>query len=326
MPDRMRAVRLQNEKLHVDVLPDNGGRVASICCRRTGTEFLLGGSRYGMTAAFSEDAPFEESDCAGWDECLPTISLSSSDSGEFDAPDHGDLWRKPWITQEQSGNHIALSTRCFSRPLTFTRSLLLESTRLRLDYSIVNSGEKAEPFLYACHPLFEVDDGDRVLLPSEVNSVRLHFSRGDRVGHPGEQLPWPLLMRGEETTLNRVGDISKGSAEMFYATSLQRGICALYRSQRQQAVLMRFSLESLPILGLWICNGGWPEQVSARKQYAVALEPTVAPLGSLAEAVASNAAPVLQPRAEFKFSIEIEILGCDLPCTCEEVGALLEYR
>jgi galactose mutarotase-like enzyme len=325
MPDRIgRAVRLQNEKLNVDVLPDNGGRIASIRCRRTGTEFLLGGSTYGAIAAFSEDAAFEESDCAGWDECLPTISRASSDAGGFNAPDHGDLWRRPWTILEQTENLITLSIECFSRPLTFTRALHLESTRLRMDYRIVNRGDKAEPFLYACHPLFAVDEDDLVLLPSEVDSVRLHFSRGDRVGHPGEQLPWPLLRRAEQKTiLNRVSDISTGSAEMFYVTSLRRGICALYRYQRQQAVVMRFSIESLPILGLWICNGGWPEKASARKQYAVALEPTVAPFGSLAEAVASNAASVLQPRAEFNFSIEVGILGCDLPCTPEEVIQIL---
>lgn len=320
MPDCIgHAVRLQNEKLHVDVLPRNGGRIASIRCRRTQTEFLLSGSNYGVTAAFSKDAPFEDSDCAGWDECLPTISRSYSNAGGFNAPDHGDLWRRPWTTLKQTENHITLSTECFSRPLTFARSLRLESTRLRMDYRIVNRGEQAEPFLYACHPLFAVDDGDLVLLPSDVDSVRLHFSRGDRVGHPGEQLPWPLLLRGEKTILNRVSDVSNGNAEMFYVTSLQRGVCALYRSQRQQAVVMRFSLESLPILGVWICNGGWPEKVSTRKQHAVALEPTVTPFGSLAEAMASNAAAVLQPRAEFMFSIEVEILGCDQPCTCEEV-------
>jgi len=244
-----------------------------------------------------------------------------------DAPDHGDLWRRPWTTLEQSETHIVLSTECFSRPLSFTRSLRLDAGRIRLDYRIANHGHKQEPFLYACHPLFAVDAGDRVLLPSEISSVRLHFSRNDRIGLPGEQVLWPLTVSSrEEIAINGVGDISDGTAEMLYVTSLQRGICALYRSQRNQAVVMRFTPKSLPFLGLWICSGGWPEQEGVRKQHAVALEPTVAPLGSLAEAVAANIAPILQPGAEYKFSIEVEILGCDQPCTGEEVGALLEQQ
>lgn len=321
------AVRLQNEKVQVDVLPENGGRVASICCRRTGTEFLLGGSRYGATAAFSNNAPFEVSDCAGWDECLPTVSLSSSESGEHDAPDHGDLWRRPWAVLEQSESRIVLSTECFSCPLTLTRSLRLEAARIQLDYSIVNRGQETEPFLYSCHPLFAVDAGDRVLLPSEISTVRLHYSRCNRIGVAGEQVLWPLTVPGcDESAINYLGDVSDGTAEMLYVTSLERGICALYRAQRNQAVVMRFTRKSLPFLGLWICSGGWPEQDGIRKQHAVALEPTVVPLGSLAEAVAANAAPVLRPAAEYKFSIEVEILGCDRPCTGEEVSALLKQQ
>ena len=318
-------VRLQSEKLHVDVLPDNGGRVASIRCRRTETEFLLSGSKYGATAAFSDTAPFEVSDCAGWDECLPTVSFSFSESGEYDAPDHGDLWRRPWITLEQSEAHIVLSTECFSRSFSFTRSLHVEATRIRFDYSVANRGHKAESFLYACHPLFAVDAGDGVLLPREISTVRLHYSRGNRIGLPGEQIPWPLTVPGcEKSAINLVGDVLDSTAEMFYVTSLRRGICALYRAHRNQAVVMRFTLESLPFLGLWICSGGWPEQDGLRKQHAVALEPTVAPSGSLADAVAVNSAPLLQPGAEYKFSVEVEILGCDQPCTYEEVNAILD--
>ena len=320
-------VRLQTEKLQIDVLPENGGRLASIRCFTTGTEFLLSGSKYGATAAFSDNAPFELSDCAGWDECLPTVSLSSSSTGEHDAPDHGDLWRRPWATLEQGENHILLSTECFSRPLSFTRSLRLDAARIRLDYSIVNRGQRAEPFLYACHPLFAVDRDDRVLLPSEISTVRLHYSRGNRIGFAGEQVFWPLTVPGrDESALNYVGDVSDGTAEMLYVTSLSRGICALYRSQWNLAVVMRFTLQSLPFLGIWICSGGWPEQDGVRKQHAVALEPTVAPLGSLADAVAANAVPLLQPGAEYRFSIEVEILGCDRPCTYDEVAAVLEQQ
>ena len=147
------------------------------------------------------------------------------------------------------------------------------------------------------------------------------------MGISGEQLRWPdTEPEGAESALNVVGDVSDRTAEMLYVTSLSRGICALYRSQRKQAVVMRFTIQSLPFLGLWICSGGWPEQDSARKQHAVALEPTVAPIGSLADAVATKAAPILQPGAEYKFSIEVEILGCDRSCACEEASAALEQH
>lgn len=54
---------------------------------------------------------------------------------------------------------------------------------------------------------------------------------------------------------------------------------------------MRFDVTQLPFLGLWMGYGGWPDDAFARNQYAVALEPTVAPLGSPGESAAEGAAP-----------------------------------
>jgi galactose mutarotase-like enzyme len=319
-----RAVRLESADLRVDVLPDNGGRIASIRCLRTGTEFLLSGSDYAARAAFPSDVPFELSDCAGWDECLPTVSRSTSASGAHDAADHGDLWRCAWRTLERSSSHLVLSTRCFKHPFTFTRSLQLNGTNIRLDYTVSNNGDQPDSFLYACHPLFAVDPGDHVLLPKEIAAVRLHFSLGDRIGTSGEELRWPLTVPGSAATaINRVGDIADRTAEMLYVPSLAHGACALHRKKRRQAVLMRFTTDTLPSLGLWICNGGWPELKGAHPQYAVAMEPTVAPFGALSEAVAANAAPVLQPGADYRFSIELEILGCQQPCSLDEIETRL---
>lgn len=91
---------VQSADLSVDLLPDNGGRVASIRCKRTGTEFLLSGSNYSAKASFTSEMQFEESDCAGMDECLPTVSISQPGSTEGSAPDHGDLWRHSWRVAE----------------------------------------------------------------------------------------------------------------------------------------------------------------------------------------------------------------------------------
>lgn len=319
-----RAVQLESEDLCVDVLPENGGRIASIRCSRTGTEFLLDGSNYAARATFGRDISFEESDCAGWDECLPTVSRSTCDSVVHDAPDHGDLWRYAWSTIQRSPSRVVLFTHCFSRPFTFTRSLRLNGSILRLDYTVRNHGRQANSFLYACHPLFAIDAGDRVLLPKEITKARLHYSLGNRVGVSGQELSWPHAVHDRALiAIDRVGDIADRTAEMLYVPSQQHGAAALYREKRQQAVLMRFSTDPLPYLGLWICNGGWPEREGLRRQYAVALEPTVAPFGSLAEAVAANSAPVLEPGADYRFSIEVNILGCERPCSLEELESLV---
>jgi galactose mutarotase-like enzyme len=307
-------IRLQSDELTVDVLPGNGGRIASIRCRRSGTEFLLDGSRYNTKAQFPLDAPFEDSDCAGWDECLPTISTDAT------APDHGDLWRHAWRIREHTGNNLLLTTQCSSRPLAFTRRLRLHASQIHLEYQIENLTSIPLPFLYASHPLFAVEPRDQIILPHEVRRLLLHYSRGNRIGHAGEWIDWPASFHGDQQIiLNEVSKQTSGTAEMLYSGKLVRGIYALYRARRRQAIVMRFNSAKLPYLGLWLCNGGWPEEPAKRKQYAVAMEPTVAAHGSLAEAIASNEAPVLEPAAVYSFSLRIDVLGCDRPWTSDEV-------
>lgn len=198
---------------------------------------------------------------------------------------------------------MLLKTECFSRPLSFARRLRVEAANIHLEYQIGNSGEIPVSFLYACHPLFAVEAGDRVILPREIKRVMLNYSRGERVGHAEESISWPLAANGfRKIAQDRVGDVSDGTAEMLYTGRLARGVCALYRARWQQALVMRFDVNVSPFLGLWPCNGGWPDMSAKQKRYAVALEPTVAPSGSLAAAVA------VRPGCVFAFSMQMDVL------------------
>jgi galactose mutarotase-like enzyme len=258
------------------------------------------------------------------DECLPTVSLSTDQTGAVNAPDHGDLWRNGWRILEQDDSSVVLTTECFSLPLSFTRKLSVHASQLRVEYNIRNLAQTPVPFLYACHPLYAVNPGDRVILPNEVRCLYLHYSLGDRIGNAGERVAWPLAgKRDQKISLDKVGNRSDGTAEMLYTTNLTHGICALYRSQRHQALVVRFNTRALPYLGLWFCNGGWPDNPDMERQYAVALEPTVAPYGSLVAAVAARSAPLLKPRGHFNFSICMEVLGCDRPWSYDEVAGYI---
>ena len=259
------------------------------------------------------------------DECLPTVSLSTDKSLAVNAPDHGDLWRHEWHILEQSDNSLVTTAKCFSLPLSFTRKLSVCDSQLRFEYTIKNLAQTSVPFLYACHPLFAVEPGDRLILPREVQCLYLHYSLGNRIGNAGDFVPWPLAANhDQQISLDKVGEEADRTAEMLYTINLSRGICALYRAQRRQAIVMRFNTKTLPHLGLWLCNGGWPDNPEMQKQYAVAIEPTVAPYGSLAAAVAAGAAPALKPHGHFNFSICMDILGCDRPWSYDEVAGYVD--
>lgn len=296
-----RVVRLESENLLVDVLPANGGKVASIS-DRAGTEFLLAGADYGRVAEYSPSAAFATSDCAGLDECLPTLATSGPETLGGSSPDHGDFWRIPWQVVRQSKHSVSLEARGVSRPIHFRREISLSLKTITTRYRLLNEGSVEFPFHYACHPLFSVDPGDRIVLPPSEHSLHVYGSKG-RLRE--NEVNWPRIH--DDGGLDVVGSATDDIADMLFTRRLREGVCGLYRHRHAKTLIVRFDVEKLPFLGVWLSFGGWPDD-AMKKQFAVALEPTTAPCGSLSEACTAGLAPTLLPGVPFEFQISFIVV------------------
>ncbi len=142
--------------------------------------------------------PFDASDAGGWDECLPSVAACKvhTEAGPADIPDHGDLWRLPWTVLDQTPQSVTLSAGCFSVPLTLKRSLAISEiengVRLSLGYRLTNTGSVPIPWSWAAHPLFVVEQDDRIILPDSIKTLRLEGSGGNRLGKRGDEVQWPI--------------------------------------------------------------------------------------------------------------------------------------
>lgn len=281
----------------VTLLPHLGGKISSI----------LANSRELLQAPLAPLAPrthamaFERSDASGWDECLPSVAACTVEAaaGSVQVPDHGDLWRVAWETidenqgsgiRDQNGTSVLLRGECFSLPLALERATDLKQTtdgwQLRLDYKLTNTGKRVVPWSWAAHPLFAVDSGDAIVLPSSVNSLRVEGSGGSRLGKADDIVPWPhaLLPQGGHVDLSVVQSPESGIGDKLFAGPLAADAnwCELHRSRAGLRIRVRFDSAATPYLGLWICYGGWPDRPGPR-QNCVALEPATAPVDSLAQ-------------------------------------------
>jgi hypothetical protein len=316
-------ITLHNERLRVRVMPGEGARIASILDIQSQTEFLLQpATPYDRPESLGLWDRFEKSACAGMDECLPTVTLCGPDAPGGPVPDHGDFWRLDWaVTAAPTGDSVSLAATGYSRPLFFQKSLRLHSSSLTISYRITNLSNAQLPFHYAAHPLLAIDEGDRILLPPEVCVGRLEGSRNNRLGPRGAIINWPRPQGTASTVdLSRTGAVSDRTAEMIYPGPLHSGWCGLYRTRSRQGIAVRFDPQKLPFVGLWMCYGGWPEDESLPRQYAIAFEPTVAPWGALTAAWEHRQAAVLGPHASFAFNIVFEHIG-PAPLTYDEFTA-----
>jgi galactose mutarotase-like enzyme len=279
-------VVLEASGLSVTVLPHLGGKIASI--RMGETELLQ--TPLLPYAPRTQTMAFDEADASGWDECLPSVAACSvqlANGSVAHIPDHGDLWRVQW--EPTGADEGTLRAECISLPLVLVRSLAIAGTEtgweLQTNYSLTNTGKHAVPWSWAAHPLFAVEPGDRIVLPESIHSLRLEGSGGNRLGIGGDTVSWPIasLAAGKETDLSLAQSIDSRIGDKLFAGPLHasENWCLLERPNAGVRIKVCFDPVAMPYLGLWLCYGGWPARPGL-KQMCVALEPSSAPVDSLA--------------------------------------------
>jgi galactose mutarotase-like enzyme len=303
-------VLIQAGECAVTMLPRFGGKIASI---RIGEIELLQ-QPLAPIAPRTRTMAFDEGDASGWDECLPSVAacVVKTEAGAARIPDHGDLWRVEWQSMIREAHSVTYRGECFSLPLRLERTLTLTEQssgwNLSLDYSVTNLSSEHVPWSWAAHPLFAVEEGDRIVLPGSITSLRLEGSGGGRLGEGGASVAWPVarIASGETTNLSIAEPPMSRIGDKLFAGPLRgsEDWCALERSSVGLSIRVSFDAEATPYLGLWICYGGWPEK-RGPKQMCVAMEPSTAPVDSLA--VTGEWSRVFEPGDCFSWRMNVEI-------------------
>jgi galactose mutarotase-like enzyme len=304
----------------VTLFPEFGGKIASI---RIGDVELLQ-APLAPVAPRTQTTSFDESDASGWDECFPSVAgcRVQTERGTVEIPDHGDLWRVKWedpgsASEEQgftNGDHASytLVGKCFSVPLELERTLDLSETKdgwlLKLHYTVRNTGKHPVPWSWAAHPLFVVKQGDRIVLPETIRRVRVEGSGGGRLGTYGDEVAWPIATLADAGSVDlsaaEAGDSGIGDKLFAGPLGAAENWCVLERRSVGLHIRVRFNAAATPYLGLWLCYGGWPEK-EGPKQVCAAIEPTTAPVDSLA--VQGTWSRVLVSGETFSWPMEVEI-------------------
>jgi galactose mutarotase-like enzyme len=264
---------------------------------------------------------FDSGDASGWDECLPSVAACKVDTaaGIVEIPDHGDVWRVAWEEASYNGQRPAaeaVSARfraeCFSLPLALERHMTLTEKQggwhLDLHYTIRNLSKVATPWSWSAHPLFAVEAGDTIRLPASIAALRLEGSGDGRLGSAGQNIAWPVasLLRGGRTDLSVVQSPTSRVGDKLFAGPLvaSEDWCEVRRPSVGVSIRFGIDPKSTPYLGLWLCYGGWPNRPGP-KQMCVAVEPSTAPVDSLAQT--GSWSRVLGPGESYSWPMRVDI-------------------
>ncbi len=287
------ALRVETKTLTALILPEDGGKLASVTSNKDGFEFLC--QNPALTyARLAYDGVYIESECASWDDMFPTIDPYTPGTGEYAGltyPDHGEVCRLP-MEASVEGETLVLS--CTSRlfAVDFEKRITPEGDgALAMTYTLRNRGREAFPYVWAAHCMMKGTDDLRVETPYPADAPAAYmFGPEARAALPKDRLS------GYEA--------GRGAAYKFYYTDPTDGgfLRAVYgESGHAFEMDYRDCAAAIPYVGIWINNGEFKDY------YNVALECASAPYDAPHKAMERGCCSVLPAGESLTFTLRVRV-------------------
>lgn len=300
-------IGLRNDVTEIIVLPALGAKMISLRHLRSGREWMWAPADARLRSVPS-GTPFAESSLVGADECIPTIEACRWRGRQL--PDHGEVWSEPWeLDAEALGqDEIVTHLRLPISPLWLERRISLSGGSVHLAYSLRNLSDEPYEYLWAFHPLIQIQTGDRLILPSECNKIRIDSALNCPLEDRGAEWSWPQPVQGIDLHRLDLGGLRR--AVKFYAAPLSTGAAAIWNEYTGDTVAFKFDVEQLPIIGVWINRGGW------NGYEHMAIEPATGAPDSLEAAVNHwKAFATILPNGSRQWAFQIEMGANQEPYT-----------
>ncbi|EEF60086.1 hypothetical protein [Pedosphaera parvula] len=271
--------QLGNEDVEIAVVPELGAKIISLKNLKTGREWLWHPPGPLKLFANRLGDDFATSPLAGMDECLPTIAPCAWRGREL--PDHGEAWSAAWTVDSQAWDCGILKTSCklALSPLEFERTILLLDNGIRMVYRLTNQGPATEQFLWALHPLLQLEAGDQLELPTSTRA----------------------LLNGNEWVDSIDTAVPDGNCAKVFAAPLDKGISAIHNKRTGERLEFEWNVVENHALGLWLTRGGW------HGMDHFAMEPTNGDSDFLTVAARRERCRALAPFASATWQIQIRI-------------------
>ena len=248
------AFGLRSKSLEIVVLPEIGAKVYSLKNLHSGREWMWSPPEGAIFQRLPLGTPFEESSLVGGDECLPTIAESEWRGRSI--PSHGEAWFSAWeldklaLTQGRVVTRLQLPVS----PFWVERSIRVEGNKAIFDYALRNTDFTPQEFMWAFHPLMNIEEGDRLDLPG-IDQILTEAGIGMPFGKRGELIAWPYPMEG--VALNEL-DFGRPNAGIKLFTEEGAVSSATIRNERTgDALRYDFDPRRVDTVGIWLTRGGW---------------------------------------------------------------------
>lgn len=307
------AIALRSPEIEVVAVPAIGMKLTNLR-RLRGREWLWRNDRIPLGPPGAGASYVETADSGGWDECFPTVAASplpGAPPGTPELPDHGELWSAEWTSSvyDRAGRTTLVGSASGRMlPYEFHREISLDPVEpsVRLRYRLRHTGDAPFPWIWSAHPLFNVQPGSTLVLPT-VAQVRLGAVHGRDDIARGDTVSWAGGIGGEQGrfvfpeegawAVKAFGDVGPSGRMVLTDARLGERLELLVRP------------DEVPQVGVWINCRGWSPP-GTRPYYNLALEPCIGAPDRLDDAVRDwGTAQWLGPGEDREWSVEVRLDG-----------------
>lgn len=296
-------IKGENGCLSVIVVPQRGSKIVSLFDKISGREWIYRTER--PWEPLQSGMNWNDGDQGGWDEMFPTITPSVCPDEAWRHvffPDHGEVWNRPW-RYELDGDKLRLQIDGVRIPYTLTKIISLKRNTLNIDYELKNHAAESFSYLWAAHPLLQVQPGMKLITTPSKASIQLTYSHRERLGGLFDITSYPLAAtkEGGIADLSTLEDASGRHAEKYYFTEpLEVGYAGISDSSSGAEIFFRFAPEEIPYLGIWARYGAFG-------QYTYAIEPSTGYLDSVQEAYNRGKVKQVAGKSTDRWRLEVEL-------------------
>ncbi len=298
-----KAIKFENANLTAIILPEIGGKVASLFSKRKDFEVIFQNKEdvYRKASLYDD---FGEFDAAGFDDAFPAIVGGNVKVGDkvIQYPDHGEIWSGSF-SYVIKANQAELYFESTILSYSYKKTISLKENGLLIKYEIVNRGTEMFPCIWAAHYLVNCEENMELLLPQGTEHV-VNVSSSKFLGAEATVHSYPktLSLDGEIYHLNKIYPESAKKCEKFYTfEQLNEGSCGIFYPHKDLTYRINFDKTQFPYIGFWVTEGGF------RGDYNCALEPANGFYDSIDIAKKEGKVYLLESGAILDFSMEIEI-------------------
>jgi hypothetical protein len=298
----LEVLRLANECVSADVLPQLGAKIYTFIHVPSGTSLLWHNPRLAP-APVHFGARFDDNWSGGWDELVPNDIPFPFPNGDV-VPDHGEVWSQAASPEvlDDSGDRVAVRFVHLGRVLATRFEKQIELRRgeplLRIRYRYENQGPKAIHFLWNVHPAMRISPATWLDVPARRGLVE---EWGNEQFEPGLEYQWPFApdRTGKRIDLRRVPSPSEGVADHHYLPDVSAGWYAVTNTEKRVGFGLVFPTAVFPHLWLFRAIGGW------RGLNTLILEASNGLSSNLAKCIERSQCGVLAPGA----AVEAEVIA-----------------